>query len=186
MVSIKSLSILAILGISQAFNLHRDQSGSAILPPTEVVLNYLKNFKSNPNTVDFHVINTVDENGEIVSVNLNTQSTKQTGKFKENYENDIYYSKIAPRTIYNEDYVCFNEDDDFGVSECTFDFVDYSTPGNCSSNGGSKYSCVLDVEKAQDATLSLKDMDDVAALVRCFHSLDDAKSAGATKGACGK
>lgn len=188
MVSITKLTAFAAaLGLTTAFDLHRDENGFAILPPTDVVLKSLQNTEKDDSSSHYHVLNSVDsETGEVISVNLNTHETKRTGKFKRDYKNSIYYTFLKPRVIYNDNMQCFNEQEELDVSECTFDFVNYTSPDDCSGAGGSKYSCVLDVEKSQDSSITLKNMDDVPALVRCYHSLNLAKDAKVSGGACGK
>ncbi|ODV77531.1 uncharacterized protein CANTADRAFT_7988 [Suhomyces tanzawaensis NRRL Y-17324] len=182
------LATLAVASYASTFNFVRDEAGYAILPPTEVVLSHLSSQTPEEDPSEYHVIKTVAENGEVIRVNLHTHQQASTGIYKRDYDNSVYYdqSKLAARTIFNNDGTCFNKDEDFETGACDFDFVGYDNPDNCSGAGGSKYSCVVDIEHLQDATVKAKDLDPVAALVRCYKDLDSAKKANATGGACGK
>ncbi|EDK42679.1 hypothetical protein PVL30_000825 [Lodderomyces elongisporus] len=193
MVSFTSIATLAMAITSAcSFSLLHDQDGYAILPPTDTVLAHLKSAGKKDASKHYEVVNTIHKNGEIVLVNLNTHEIKQTGKYKYNYDNSCYddiskrSAAFHKRTIEDADREqCYNKEYELETSQCGFDFVDYNDASNCSSET-TKYSCVLDIMKQQDATLKLKDMDSVPAQVRCYHKLSTAQSDKVTGGACSK
>ena len=192
MVSFKYLVSLALATtVVQSFTLLHDAEGYAILPPTDVVLNYLKEAGKKDASTHYDVVNTVHKNGEIVQVNTHTHEIKQTGKYKYNYDNSCYHDESKRDNLFTREIQdssltqCFNKDSELETSQCGFDFIAYDDASNCDSST-TKYSCVLDVQKQQDATLKLKDMDDIPAQVRCYHKLSTAQSDKVTGGACGK
>ncbi|RCK55659.1 hypothetical protein Cantr_05764 [Candida viswanathii] len=184
MVSFKSLITLAIAATSvSAFNLLHDEEGFAILPPPTL-------FWTNRSHTHYDVVNTVLDDGEIVAVNVHTHDVKRSGKFKRDYDNSVYYQynkkQLFIRTIEDSSLTqCLNQEFEAETSQCGFDFIEYNDANNCSSDA-TKYSCLLDVMKQQDATLKLKDMDDVPAQVRCYHKLSDASAKQVVGGACSK
>ncbi|RLV92540.1 hypothetical protein JA1_003061 [Spathaspora sp. JA1] len=188
MVSVKFLSIAAIAICStNAFQLLHDQAGFPILPPTNLVLDNLQAVAPPATTYD-DVISTVDDKGEIVNVNLNTQQTKHTGKYKHKYDNSAYEGCNMKGLFARDDkevVECFNVELDDEVSQCTFDFIEYNNATDCGSDA-TKYSCVVAVQKSFDATQKLKNMDDVPAQVRCYHNIKDATNDGVQNGACAK
>lgn len=192
MVSVQFISTL-VLSASTAlgFQLLKDNAGNTILPPTNFVLSHLKDkTMPNPDCNYYDVLTTVHSNGEIVHVNLDTHEIKQTGKFKFNYDNSAYENSqdldgLFKRAILRDDNYCFNQDFELETSQCGYDFIEYANAQDC-GNDAKKYSCVLDVMKQQDATLKLKDMDDVPAQVRCYKKISDAKGDKPLNGACAK
>ncbi|KAI5958061.1 hypothetical protein KGF57_002869 [Candida theae] len=191
MVSLKYLIHLALATTAvQSFSLLHDAEGFAILPPTDVVLKNLKSAGKKDSLSHYDVVNTVNENGEIVRVNMHSFEIKSTGKYKYNYDNSCYRDE-SKRDLFTREIEdasltqCFNKDNEMETSQCGFDFVSYDDATNCDSST-TKYSCVLDVQKQQDATLKLKDMDDIPAQVRCYHNLSTAQSDKVTGGACAK
>ncbi|KAI5969925.1 hypothetical protein CANMA_000965 [Candida margitis] len=191
MVSFKYLITLALATTAvQSFSLLHDAEGFAILPPTDVVLNHLKEAGKKDASNHYDVVNTVHKNGEIVQVNMHTHEIKQTGKYKYDYDNSCYRDE-SKRDLFTREIqdaslqACFNKEDELETSQCGFDFVAYDDASNCDSSS-TKYSCVLDVQKQQDATLKLKDMDNIPAQVRCYHKLSTAQSDKVTGGACAK
>ncbi|KAG7661160.1 uncharacterized protein J8A68_005333 [[Candida] subhashii] len=191
MVSVKFVTtVLLSISSSLGFQLLRDESGYSILPPTDLVLQHLKENSEPSNNGEYYdVLTTVHKNGEIVHVNLNSHEIKQTGKYKFNYDNSAYKNcdmkGLFKRTILREDNFCFNEEFKLETSQCGFEFVSYANAEDC-SNEASKYSCVLDVMKQQDSTLSLKDMENVPAQVRCYYNMTDAQADKPLNGACSK
>ncbi|EGW35185.1 uncharacterized protein SPAPADRAFT_58378 [Spathaspora passalidarum NRRL Y-27907] len=190
MVSVKFLSITALAVCSQAFQLLHDESGFAILPPTNLVLDNLKQAEQPESSEYYDVVSTINDKGEIVHVNMKTHKTKHTGHFRHKYDNSAYkncdMNKLFARddsdSVLNE---CFNVEYDWQTSQCGFDFVDYGNATDCSSDA-TKYSCVVGVMKSFSASEQLKNMDDVPAQVRCYHKLKDAQNDGAQNGACAK
>lgn len=191
MASFKSLITLAIAATSvSAFNLLHDEEGYAILPPTELVLDKLKEVGKKKITTHYDVVNTILDDGEIVAVNVHNHDVKRSGKFKRDYDNSVYYQynkkQLFIRTIEDGSLTqCLNKEFEAETSQCGFDFIEYNDATSCSSEA-TKYSCLLDVMKQQDATLKLKDMDDVPAQVRCYHKLSDASAKEVVNGACAK
>ncbi|KAK6200073.1 Coi1 protein [Scheffersomyces amazonensis] len=189
-ISAVALSLLSLSSKVNAFDLLRDEQGYAILPPTELVIKHLADLEAEEDPSEYTVVTTIHKNGEVVKVNLNTHEIQQTGLYKRNYDTSAYYTEEASgvfkRDIQNTSGFCFNEDADFGISQCTFDFVAYDSPSNCTALGAQYYSCVLDLEKIQDSTQRLKNMVPNPAQTRCFKSLDKAIAANAANGACGK
>ncbi|KGU34159.1 Secreted protein [Candida albicans P60002] len=191
MVSFKSLITLAVAATSvSSFNLLHDDKGFAILPPTNIVLDHLKEVGKKAVTTHYDVLNTIKEDGEIVHVNLHTHETKCTGKYAKDYDNSMYNKlnkkQLFIRTIEDSSLKqCLNKEFEAETSECGFEFIEYNSASGCSSDA-TKYSCLLDVMKQQDATKKLKDMDDVPAQVRCYHKLDQATKAEVVGGACAK
>ncbi|KAK6456770.1 Coi1 protein [Scheffersomyces xylosifermentans] len=187
MVSVKTLSTLALCLLTSVngFDLLRDNEGFAILPPTHLVLKHLEDHIPETNPSCSHVVSTVHKNGEVVYVNLNTHSTLNTGTYKRNYDNKAYHQTNVKSLFTREvetTKTCFNEEFDFGISQCDFDFDSYNAPTNCSSS--TKYACVVSVEKQQDSNLKLSAMNNVPAEAYCYHKLSDAVSAGVTGGSC--
>ncbi|KAI5964748.1 uncharacterized protein KGF55_001818 [Candida pseudojiufengensis] len=174
-----------------SFQLIYDKEGYAILPPTDVVLKELKESGKKDSTNHYDVLTTIHKNGEIIHINLHSHDIKQTGKYKYDYDNSIYNDNTSEsetaekRTIEDSDLKqCFNKDFELETSQCGFKFIGYDDATNCDTTKSTKYSCVLDVMKQQDATLKLKDMDDVPAQVRCYHKLSLAQSNEVVGGAC--
>ncbi|KAK6460634.1 Coi1 protein [Scheffersomyces coipomensis] len=189
-----SLNLLAAIGLSlttvvNSFDLLRDEDGFAILPPTDLVLQHLAELEAEQDPEEYTVINSIHSNGEIIKINLNTQEIQQTGLYKRDYDNEAYYQHdskaLFTREIENTSGECFNQQQQFGISQCVFEFVSYENPNNCSSDA-TFYSCVLDVERIQDSSVALKNMVPNPAQTRCFKSLDKAIAYNATNGACGK
>ncbi|CAI5756731.1 unnamed protein product [Candida verbasci] len=193
MVSFKSLILLSSVALNvQCFSLLHDIEGFAILPPTDLVLEHLKTVGKTESKTHYDVVNTVNkDDGEIIQVNLHSHEVKKTGQYKQNYDNSCYHEQTGKRFLFGRTIEdsnlnqCFNSEYDLDSSQCGFDFIEYNDASNCSSDA-TKYSCVLDVMKQQDATKKLKDMDDVPAQVRCYHSLNQAQKIDAKDGACAK
>ncbi|KAL6453329.1 hypothetical protein SBY92_004896 [Candida maltosa Xu316] len=191
MVSFKSLITLALAVTSvTSLTLLKDDEGFSVLPPTELVLEQLKQVATKEITTHYDLVNTVNEDGEVVQVNLHNHQTKNTGKFKRDYDNSIYYKynkkQLFIRSIEDSSLTqCLNKEFELETSQCGFEFIEYNDANNCSSDA-TKYSCLLDVMKQQDATKKLKDMDDVPAQVRCYHELSTASDAKVVNGACAK
>ncbi|KAI5951494.1 hypothetical protein KGF54_004568 [Candida jiufengensis] len=192
MVSINTLLplIVSLSSSVLSFQLLHDQDGYAILPPTDKVLEHLKQVGKQDSSEHYDVLTTVHSNGEIIQVNLHSHEINQTGKYKYDYDNSAYNDEskrdLFTRTIEDADLKqCFNKEFELESSQCGFDFISYDNATDCDSSS-TKYSCVLDVMKQQDATLKLKDMDDVPAQVRCYHKLSTAQKDEVIGGACGK
>ncbi|CAK9435533.1 uncharacterized protein LODBEIA_P02600 [Lodderomyces beijingensis] len=193
MVSFNSVVALAFAFTSTySFSLLHDEAGFAILPPTDKVLQHLEEAGKKDSSQQYEVVTTVHQNGEIIQVNLHTHQIRRIGKFQYNYDNSAYNDESKRDQVFNKRTIedsdlqqCFNEEEDFETSQCGFDFIGYNEASNCTADA-TKYSCVLDVMKQQDATLKLMDMDSVPAQVRCYHKLSTAQSDKVTGGACAK
>ncbi|KAI3405840.1 hypothetical protein KGF56_001447 [Candida oxycetoniae] len=184
------LSLALAISTTYSFSLLHDDQGYAILPPTEKVLEYLKEVGKTESSNHYEVVNTVHEDGEIIQVNLHSHEMKKTGKYKHNYDNSCYNNRSKRDAVFNKRVIedlelkhCFNEEYELETSQCGFDFVSYDGATNCTSDS-SKYSCILDIMKQQDATKKLKDMDTVPAQVRCYHDLSIAQNDEVYGGAC--